>query len=366
MKELELRLAKAEDEADILRKRLAKLPSRQRPHYTPSLRFRILRFMKTHVLSLKETAAAFLVAPQTVARWFHEATRHPERATVGSLVKPTPPVRRFADVVRHLVQQMDAVGFGGKEKLARTLARANWRISDRAVGTIRREKPVAPPPVDPSSTLRCVQARYPNHVWMMDVTEIPSLFRIGSFKLVVVLDVFARMPLAGRVFLFEPTAHAAAELFGRAVARHGAPRHFVSDRGSQFTDGGFRDTLKQRRVGQRFGAVGRTGSIAVIERFWKSLKQKLALHSHRPLTLSDIEGRLRVGLLHYAYLAYLRPHQALGGAVPAEVYFGISPAHERALPPPRGRPGQWVGEAPFEIAFLDADRRHPFLVPRAA
>jgi len=76
-------------------------------------------------------------------------------------------------------------------------------------------------------------------------------------------------------------------------------------------------------------------SKAVIERFWRSLKEELPLNSDPPLTLGDLEGRLRVSLLHYAYL---RPHQALLGAVPAEVYFRIRPAHERAVSPPRGRP----------------------------
>ena len=174
---------------------------------------------------------------------------------------------------------------------------------------------------------------------------------------------FARIPLAAKVFLFEPTAEAAADLFREAVARHGAPRHFISDQGSQFTAESFGEVLKGHGVRQRFGAVGQTGSIAVIERFWKSLKEELALKSDPPLTHGDIEERLRAGLLHYAYL---RLHQALLGAVPAEVYFRIRPAHERAVSPPRGRPGQWVGEAPCEIAFLDTARRLPFLVPRAA
>ena len=42
-------------------------------------------------------------------------------------------------------------------------------------------------------------------------------YLIASFKLVVVLDVFARMPLGAKVFLFEPTAEAAADLFRKAV-----------------------------------------------------------------------------------------------------------------------------------------------------
>jgi hypothetical protein len=65
------------------------------------------------------------------------------------------------------------------------------------------------------------------------------------------------------------------------------------------------------------------------------------------------------------YYSSLRPHQGLGGATPAEVYFGLEPAAERAKPPPRkGQPGS-AGEEipPLEVVFLDRERRMPVLVP---
>src|SRR5450759_1781289 len=45
--------------------------------------------------------------------------------------------------------------------------------------------------------------------------------------------------------------------------------------------------------------------------------------------------KIELGLIHYAHF---RPHQALGGATPAEIYFGRAPSHLSAIPPPRGRP----------------------------
>ena len=60
--------------------------------------------------------------------------------TVGSLVVPQPPVRRFADAVRRLVHLMAWSGFGGNEPIAQLLARAGHRISKRSVGRILKEK----------------------------------------------------------------------------------------------------------------------------------------------------------------------------------------------------------------------------------
>jgi hypothetical protein len=65
VKELEPLLAQARDEADIIRARLARLEPRKRRHYSPRQRFLILLFMKTYVMSLKETASRFLVSTQT-------------------------------------------------------------------------------------------------------------------------------------------------------------------------------------------------------------------------------------------------------------------------------------------------------------
>jgi hypothetical protein len=167
-------------------------------------------------MSVAETARRFLVSTQTVARWMKETSLHPGYHTVGSLIEPVPPVRRYDDVTRHLIQHMDEMAFGGNDTIAHTLARAGWRVSPRTVGRVRKEKRIPDP--EPLLPPRTVEARRPNHVWMMDLTEIPSLFRIFSFKLAVAIDVFSRMPLAARVFLAEPGAEAMAGLVKRAAS----------------------------------------------------------------------------------------------------------------------------------------------------
>jgi hypothetical protein len=70
-----------------------------------------------------------------------------------------------------------------------------------------------------------------------------------------------------------------------------------------------------------------------------------------------------MGLVHYAHV---RPRQALGGATPAEIYFGQTPSHLSAIPPPRGRPGEGPTDLPFRVEYLDAARRLPVLVLKAA
>ncbi len=339
-----------------------KLAERQRPHHTPESRFRILRLMQLWALSHEETARIFCVSTGTITRWQAELARDPNRTAVGSLFKPVPPVRRYADTVRHLIKAMAIAGFGGDRTIAQTLARAGWKLARRTVGRIRKQAPVVP--LEPGPAGRAIRARYPNHVWIADLTAVPSLFRIWSLKLAVVIDAFSRLPLAFRVFTTEPSAEDIADVVTQAASRYGAPRHFVSDQGPQFTASLFRQRLEKISVRQRFGAIGRTGSIALIERLWLTLKTQLRLVSLKPGHRVDLERRVHQGLAHYANL---RPHQGLGGATPAEVYLGLAPRHCSAVRPPRGRPGDPDSVAlAFEIGFLDPERRLPFLRRRAA
>jgi transposase InsO family protein len=199
---------------------------------------------------------------------------------------------------------------------------------------------------------------------MIDLTEVPGFLRLLSYKLAVVLDVFSRMPLAARVFFSEPSGKDVARLVLAAAGRFGPPRHSVSDQGSQFTSDPFRRALDHLGVRHRYGAVGKTGSIALIERFFRTLKAVADLRSRPPLLRADLERRLTLGLSYYAWL---RPHQGLEGATPAEVWLGSGPAHPDAIPPPRGRPGERPSFRPsFEIRYLDPERHLPYLVSKAA
>jgi transposase InsO family protein len=59
-----------------------------------------------------------------------------------------------------------------------------------------------------------------------------------------------------------------------AMVSGAAPRHLITDHGSQFTDEAFGRWCARRRIRQRFGAVGKYGSIDVVERFIGSMKNE--------------------------------------------------------------------------------------------
>lgn len=337
----------------LLGDRVDRLPERQRPHYTPNQRFRILRLKHLLALSQDETAGLFRVSVTTIARW--EVTANPESRTVGSTVTPVPPVRRYCDTVRHLTQTLSGLGFGGYDMVARHLARAGWRIASSTVRRYVRE-PRIPDPHVPASrpSKRAVHARYPHQLWHIDSTALPDLFGSAARSLTVVFDSFSRMPLVA-LFRSEPgDAAAMITVVESAFVRLGTPRYLLADRGGEFVAKVFRERIGAWKVRLRFCSSDHHRANSRLERFWLTLKRTLrAGRVALPASTAEVKRAL-------TYYAYHRPHQGLGGATPAEVYFGLRPAHLGAAQPPRGRRGGPPIRCPV-VDFLDGDERFPIL-----
>ncbi len=352
----ELKTIEQREELDILRGRLRRMLPAQRKRYSPEERFRIVEFVRTYSLSHVEAAERFLVDSITIGRWISEATREPDAKTVGSLLKATPPLRTKSDVTRRLVAMLDEMKVGGSKTIAQMLIRAGHTIGRETVRRFRKApRPSAPTPPDPTPTDKLLIATAPNHVWMTDITTIASFLKAWMLKVVVVLDVYSRFPVAFRVFWSEPSSAEIAEAVREAIDRHGKPKHFVTDQGSQFKGQAFAGLLSQHGILHRFGAVGRSGSIAIIERFWRTLKEMLDVRFRPPLHRAHLEERVGIALKYYATL---RPHQGLDGATPADVYFGHSTKIETLR--------HDVGiELPFKIVYADPERLLPHLVPTA-
>ena len=143
------------------------------------------------------------------------------------------------------------------------------------------------------------------------------------------------------IFRSEPTASDLTHLLGRLRRAAGClPSHLITDQGTQFLAEGFRRWCRRRRVRQRFGAVSRYGSIAVVERFIRSIKgecTRAILVSWRPASLERELG-------HYVdWFNGDRPHERFLGSTPDEVYFGRMPAGRKPRFEPRQR---WPRRSP--------------------
>jgi len=307
--------------------------------------------------SLAQTANVFQVMPATIASW----NRRLDEEGPEALLATREPVNTFPDFVRHIVQRLQTLCPRlGKVKIAQMLAHAGLHLGASTVGRLRRQPPAQPPPptlpVEPMPSAKRVSAKRPNHVWHVDLTVVPTaaglwapwlpfaVLQVWPFCwwLAVVIDGYSRCALGVAVFKRQPTLEAIRQFLGRVIAGAGAaPKYLITDSGVQFTCGAFQPWCQRQHIRQHKGAVGKTGSIALVERFIRTLKTECArVLSVVPLLRRSFQRELSSFLRWYNES---RPHMSLGGATPDEIYLGRrptcrAPRFETRAAWPRGSP----------------------------
>jgi putative transposase len=101
-----------------------------------------------------------------------------------------------------------------------------------------------------------------------------------------------------------------------AIARYGKPDIFNTDQGSQFTSFAFTNTLRDADIRISMDGRGRWMDNVFIERLWRSLKYECVF-----LNAFETGTEARIGIDHWiGYYNADRPHSALAGRTPNEVY----------------------------------------------
>jgi putative transposase len=244
----------------------------------------------------------------------------------------------------------------GKEKIAQVLARAGLHLGVTTVRRFIKEMPtkdlaekIGTPEEDEPVKVRVVTAKYPGHLMHCDLTVIPtsagfwvpwfpfSLPQVWPFCwwVAVVIDHFSRQVISFAVFRKKPTSLEVHSFLGRAFHKVGkAPRHIITDRDKIFDSKAFKRWCKRKHIRQRFGAVGKYGSVSVIERFIKSVKNEGTRKIHVPLRWDAMRRELSYYVCWYNQF---RPHTYLNGKTPTEVYEGLIPANSKPRFEPRSR-----------------------------
>ena len=273
----------------------------------------------------------------------------------NALIALPVPVNRFPDFVSELVNTVKAsCPDMGKVRIAQILARAGLHLSP---STVRRmvKKPVETPKptTQPNSndsksskSTKTVTAKCPGHTWHIDLTTVPTrqgfwvpwipfaLRQNWPFAYCVfsIVDHFSRKCVLSKAFRKAPSTKAVTQTLDLAIALCGkAPKYIISDQGTQFREN-YELWCDSLRIKPRFGALGQHGSIAVLERFNRTLKDEFIRRILVPLRLSDFNEEL---IRYVIWYNEHRPHQYLHGRTPNEVYDSRFPARDGPRLEPR-------------------------------
>jgi transposase InsO family protein len=319
-------------ELRMFKDRFGEAPVRKR--YTPMQRLRILWHMEYYRIPRSRVKEHFLIAKSTFYRWLHAA----EQGDLGGRKAPTESPRKTpAELAQMIWDIFEANPYVGRHRIASILWLLGVFVGASTVRNILLQpKPKNAPAMakaqEAPATPRQIVARYPNHVWSVDRTRILR-WGIWPTWVLVAIDHFSRKvvaccPLEG------PNAGWVVGAIEEAFLQYGAPRHLISDQEKVFISDAFQELLIPWDVKQRFGAVGKHGSIAVTERVILTLKYEWLKRVPVIRGLDHLDQLLRDFAVYYNEY---RGHATLGGAVPSVIHRGEQWAKPeksaKALPP---------------------------------
>lgn len=166
--------------------------------------------------------------------------------------------------------------------------------------------------------LRNVAIERPNQVWAMDITYLPM--QRGFIYLTVVLDWVTRRILSWRLSN-SLTADFCVEALEEAIVRYGRPEIMNTDQGSQFTSAEFVGALQANQIAVSMDGKGCWRDNVFVERLWKTIKyEEVYLHAY------DSVSAAKDSLARYVtFYNERRPHRALDGRTPDDIYFKSQP-----------------------------------------
>ncbi len=167
--------------------------------------------------------------------------------------------------------------------------------------------------------LRHLEITRSNHVWAADITYIPMVR--GFVYLVAVLDWASRRVLAWRRSN-TLTTDFCLDAVQDAVGRYGPSEIFNTDQGCQFTSLEFTGLLTHHGIQISMDGKGCWRDNVCVERRWKSIKyEEVYLHAYETVSAAH-QGVKR----YLTFYNQTRPHRALDGQTPDQVYDDNLPA----------------------------------------
>ena len=246
------------------------------------------------------------------------------RGSVYYLPRPVPAADLAA--MRRMDEMHLELPFAGSRMLRDLLNREGIQIGRRHVATLMKRMGIEALYRRPNTSkpapghriypylLRGMTIDRPNQVWAMDITYVPMAR--GFVYLAAVVDWYSRRVLAWRLSITMEAAFCV-EALEEALARHGRPKIFNTDQGSQFTSHDFTGVLIKAEIAISMDGKGAWRDNVFVERLWRTIKyEEIYLRAYDTVT----EARASIGRYLGFYNAR-RPHSSLDRRTPDEAYF---------------------------------------------
>lgn len=203
-----------------------------------------------------------------------------------------------------------------------------------------------------SKPVRRFERSKPRELWQSDITSFVMPRHHRRVYLTVFLDDHSRYIVSWHLATHQ-RQELVVEALMEGIAHYGKPKEVLTDQGRQYFawrgKSGFQKLLNREGIRHVVSRAHHPQTLGKTERFWRTVGDEF-WDRVRPNDLADARERLGHFISHYNFH---RPHQGIGGSVPADRFFGAEDAMRRALEGAlEDELGQALGEAPRETVYL--------------
>jgi transposase InsO family protein len=311
---------------------------RTRPRYSPEERRAVIEAFTRSGMSQRSFARMWGVAIKSLSSWL---TRYEEGGPKALEPRPREPgcggfARQIApSVLDEIVRTKRRFPDFGLRRVRDFLARFHGvRVSAGSVRRTLGEVGIEPLPA-PKRRRKSRQPRFferarPGELWQSDITSF-VLSRHGTrVYLVAFLDDHSRYIVSWSLAVSQRT-ELVTDALKEGIARFGKPKEVLTDQGRQYFawrgKSDFQKLLAREGIAHVVSRAHHPETLGKCERFWETVGREFWERA-RPQELHDARERLGHFIAHYNHF---RPHQGIGGLVPADRFFGAEDALRKTL-----------------------------------
>jgi transposase InsO family protein len=246
-------------------------------------------------------------------RWKNQPTtkRAEQDATLTAHITTIFHGSRRTDGSPRVHATLQAQGVRCSKKRVARLMRAKALVARRKQRRVRTTDSRHTEPIATNALARNFQTQAPNHVWVSDITYLPT--REGWLYLAVVLDLYARRVVGWSMASTLERCLVIAALQSALDCRRpeGGLLHHA-DRGSQYASSAYQALLAKAEITSSMSRKGNCWDNAVMESFFASLKAEIGVevfdsHAHARSCVFDYIERFYNRQRCHSTLSYLTP-----------------------------------------------------------
>jgi transposase InsO family protein len=319
------------------KKRKKKGRKTKRRSYTPEEKRAAIEAYQKSGMPLVDFSATWGVSKATLTNWLR---KHKAEGPKGLERKPHAGKgkSRLADALRgEIVRAKRYFPDFGLKKLRDYLYRFRGvKVSPGAIkSTLKAEAvPTAPPPKRKKTKKRKPARRFerakPGALWQSDITSFVLTRHSTRVYLTVFLDDYSRYIVSFCLALHQKQDLVTEALLA-GIERFGKPKEVLTDQGRQYFawrgKSGFQKLLIKQGIRHVVARSHHPQTVGKCERFWKTVQEEFWSRV-QPQDLEEARKRLTHFIAHYNHH---RPHQGIGGLVPADRFFGAEDAVRKEL-----------------------------------